>query len=540
MGRGLSLANKCVAVFGGAVVLIVLAALIVPWFRMNTLVDEGQLEVSRRMAEVWDRLQPPAPPPDDDALLERAGILARRLSLQRADALADNDPFLRYALSRLRDSVTTSEAQDARWVGTSREYRYALARRSPDGQLSHLVILERRSIEATRLLLLNSGFLISAGGVILLFSLLAFYILMHRVILEPVRTLKETAELVREGNLAIRSDIHTGDEFEQLSETFNHMLADLQSKQDQVRGTLAALDLKISELASANSALNQASILKGEFLAKVSHELRTPLNSIIGFAELLLEIARADAADNSSPQAAKRIRYGENIVDAGRNLLAMINSLLDMAKIEAGKIEIDRRPVSLREACEGLLALGYPLAQKKGIQLKLELQDDLPVVETDPKKLQQILFNFLSNAVKFTPAPERTGREAIVTLRAESLPETGSSPATPRVRISVIDNGPGISPEDQAHIFEKFHQLDNSHTREHTGTGLGLAISKELASVLQGEIHLVSELGRGSMFSLILPTRIEEHDASQSAMEHRLRGVLAGRRDWDEPSAQRA
>jgi two-component system sensor histidine kinase BarA len=361
-------------------------------------------------------------------------------------------------------------------------------------------------------------------------AVLVFYLITHYLVLSPVRALKETAELVREGNLAIRSDITTGDEFQELSETFNGMLTELQRTQEQLRAINAALDLKLGQLAEANTALYESAKLKGEFLANVSHELRTPLNSIIGFAELLNDIASAEAqAGDDSTRLAKRLRYTGNILVSGKNLLDMINGLLEMAKIEAGKIELRIEPVVLRDACEGLVGLIHPLADRKGIELNLDIEPDLPIIETDPKRFQQIVFNFLSNAVKFTPSKEAAGKAGQVTLRAERLASrgVGGAPAQERVRVSVIDTGPGIAPDDQPRIFEKFHQLDGSHTREHPGTGLGLSICKELAAVLQGELQLVSDLGRGSMFSVILPVKMDRDRAAEIKLESAFRGSLA-------------
>ncbi len=530
--NGISLANKCVLLFGGAVVVIVVAAMTVPWFRMTALIDAGQLELSRQMARTWDDLGEGGAP--SVGAEERAGIVARSMSLAEATMLAPNDRFVREALERFQADPTMAETQEARWVKTNREYRYASAvRGAGEGApvLAGLILLERRSVEATRLLVLNSAFLLSAGAVVLALSLAVFYVITHRLILEPVRSLRDTAERVREGSLSIRSDIKTGDEFQELAETFNSMLTDLQGSQDQLRSVNAALDVKVTELAQANTALYEAAKLKGEFLANVSHELRTPLNSIIGFAELLLEIARGDAKKDPSPVVLKRIRYGENIVIAGRNLMSLINTLLEMAKIEAGKVEVAVETVVLRDLCDRLAGLIYPMAEKKGIQVRLEVGEDVGAIRTDAKKLQQIIFNFLSNAVKFTEPKERSGRDPVVTLRAERL--VGAGAGDERVRLSVIDNGPGIAKDDQLRIFEKFHQLDNSHTREHTGTGLGLAISKELATILHGQIQLESEPGTGSMFSVIVPRSLEAAPAAESELENRFRGVLAGRREWD-------
>jgi two-component system sensor histidine kinase BarA len=395
--------------------------------------------------------------------------------------------------------------------------------------------MQRQSSEAARLIVVNTVYIISAGAAVLGLAVLVFYLITHQIILSPVRSLKETAERVREGDLSIRSEIHTGDEFEELAATFNSMVVELVRSQDQLKAINSALDVKLSELAEANLALFEAAKLKGDFLANVSHELRTPLNSIIGFAELLREgaVSEQEAGDDSS-RLGKRIRYLENIITASRGLLDMINSLLEMARIEAGKVQLNPAPLNLREACQGVLGLIAPLAERKGLELRLEAAEDLPVVETDAKKLQQIVFNFLSNAVKFTPAADGAGKAGRVTLRAEHLPGRGPEGpgAADRVRISVIDTGPGIAPEDQARLFQKFTQLDGGHTREHTGTGLGLAISKELAGVMQGEIQLVSEMGRGSMFSLILPVRPDPGRVEEQKLESAFRGKLAERRAW--------
>lgn len=523
--RELSLANKTLVAFGGAVVVVVLAALTVPFFRMTYLVDAGQLEVSRRDAATWEALGPALEDTSADPWAieaeDRLGIVARRLPIdvarKTAEQAAEKSPFLRRAIAKFEADADLPEFSAVSWDGTTREYRYARPIRSEDGVLEGILLLQRRPVQATRFLLYNSLFLFLAGSVVFVASVGAFYFVTHKVFLTPVRSLKETAERVRDGNLAIRSDISTGDEFEQLANTFNSMLTDLQAGQDRLRGINAALDLKLNELAQSNLALHEAARLKGEFLANVSHELRTPLNSIIGFAELLLEIAKHDleAEADPSPSVRKRARYNENILTAARTLLSLINSLLEMAKIEAGKVDLHLESVSLRDTCEGLLALITPQADKKGIQLRLEVAPDAPTIRTDVKKFQQIIFNFLSNAVKFTEPMERTGRQGIVTLRAERLlgsrPGTDEAPDT-LARVSVIDNGPGIPPEEHARVFEKFHQLDGGTTKEHAGTGLGLAISRELAGLLGGEIQLISDMGKGSMFSVILPLDLTPAD----------------------------
>jgi two-component system, NarL family, sensor histidine kinase BarA len=538
--RGISLANKCLLLFGGAVVLIVLAALTAPWIRMQALVGEGQLELSRQLVQAWERLEAFEPEPVEGPESARAGIPAQRLTIDQARELAASDPFIAAAIRTLERDPRRLDIQRPYWVGSSREYRYAKALRTDAGDgrttLDGLILLARRSGSAAWLLAINTVYLLSAGTVVLGLAVLVFYLITHKLILSPVRSLRITAERVREGEFDARSDVSTGDEFEELSGTFNSMLSELQRNQDQLRSINSALDVKLTELSEANTALYEAAKLKGEFLANVSHELRTPMNSIIGFAELLLEIAQAEAAaGDDSTRLTKRIRYLENIVAAARSLLEMITSLLEMAKIEAGRVDLRPAPLNLAEACQGILGLIAPLAERKGLQLILEAAPDLPAIETDLKKFQHIIFNFLSNAVKFTDGSDRPGAPGRVTLRAERLRgsgELGGGGSGDRVRVSVIDTGPGIAAEDQERIFEKFQQLDGSHTREHPGTGLGLAICKELAALLQGEIQLVSEVGRGSMFSLILPARMDSQRVEEAKLEAAFRGSLAGRRSW--------
>jgi two-component system, NarL family, sensor histidine kinase BarA len=549
MWRGISLANKCLLLFGGAVVLIVLTALSVPWVRMYSLIDDGQLEVSRSMVDVWDRLDRqmalrgyPASPAEEEA---HGGIPALRLTLDEAHQQADDNRFIRRALRHLERDAQRGDFQTASWRGIQREYRYARAVRadapetgSPPGELQGLIVLQRRAFGAAHLLVVNTIYVLSAGFVVLGLAVLVFYMITHQIILSPVRALKETAERVRQGDLAIRSEISTGDEFEELAETFNAMLAEIVRTHEQLQAINSALDVKLNEMAQANIALYEAAKLKGEFLANVSHELRTPLNSIIGFAELMREgaIAEQEAGDDSS-RLAKRIRYLENIATASRNLLEMINSLLEMARIEAGKAHLQPEQVNIVSACQGLLGLIAPLAERKGLEIKFEVAGDagtLPLIETDQKKFQQIIFNFLSNAVKFTPGRDSAGRPGRIILRIERLPGRGSTgrDAEDRIRVSVIDTGPGIAPEDQHRLFQKFLQLDGGHTREHTGTGLGLAISKELAQIIQGEIQVVSDLGRGSMFSLIIPMKVDEQRIEEQRLESQFRSALAAPRAW--------
>jgi len=526
MWRNISLANKCLLLFGAAIVLIVFAALLAPWLRMNALVGDVQQELSRQLVSAWERTERENPGGQASASF---GVV--RLGMEEATEKAEQDKDLARALAFFERADAPPDYQWSGWDGTARRYYYARlddSAASPPllSERGSIIILDRRSTEAARLLFFNLIYLIGAGAVVLALAVLVFYLITSILILEPVRELKQTAELVVDGELGARSQIATGDEFEELGKAFNAMLEHIQRSQDQLRSINSALDLKVGELANANIALFESAKLKGEFVANVSHELRTPLNSVIGFAELLMEIAQAEAiAGDDSTKHRKRVRYLENILTSSRSLLELIDSLLEMAKIQAGKSEITVDSVDIGKVCEALASLIEPLARRKGIEIQVDVAPNLPEVETDSRKLQQILFNFLANAVKFTE-PQPGGQPPRVTLRAELLPGTPEAGGD-SVRISVIDSGPGIDPRDQQRIFEKFQQADSGHTREHGGTGLGLAISKELASLIQAEIRLVSEVGSGSMFSVILPEKLDKERLAEITLESRFRGSLA-------------
>jgi signal transduction histidine kinase len=239
----------------------------------------------------------------------------------------------------------------------------------------------------------------------------------------------------------------------------------------------------------------------------MSHELRTPLNSIIGFSDVLGSIQSLDD---------KQRRYVENIRTSGRMLLEMINDILDLAKIEAGKMEVRPTPFRLEAVVSAQCDMVRPLAERKRIALSWEVAPEIDAVEQDQAKVQQILANLLSNAVKFTPEGGR------VEVRGLPLPgaEDGSE-----FLLEVIDTGVGIAEDEQQSIFEKFRQgrvfqREDAMTREISGTGLGLSIVRELCRLLGGDVSVESQLGRGSRFTVRLPLRLEvagENAAAEAA-----------------------
>jgi signal transduction histidine kinase len=538
----ISLAAKCQILFGAAVILIIGAALYVPWRRMDDLISVVNLQTAEglasqtkleHIADEREKLNPGARntirlPTTQETQAMAPGLVMPRLipiNPRKSMVLAKFDldalgyffthpAELHYArtyrvkdLERYRLAMPLYAADQASCLechggpeagGTATRPTAAVAAALPAARrFLGIVVVDIPSQVNENQLFLNRFFILLAGVIAGTLATGVLYIITTRLILQPVRVLQEAAEKVSQGDLNIRSDISTGDEFEQLSETFNTMLANLKSGDEQLRAINKALDLKLVQLGETNVALYESNRLKSEFLANVSHELRTPLNSILGFAELL----RETVAGNPDPKAA---RYLQNILASGRNLLELINDLLDLAKIEAGRMDVRSEPLSLNDLFEGLINLIKPLVEGKELAIVPTVAADVPIVQTDPSKLQQVLYNLLSNAIKFSPAGGR-------------IELTAQTHQADQVRIAVTDQGPGIEAGKHEVIFEKFRQLDGSVTRQHSGTGLGLAISKELISLLGGTIGVDSVEGQGATFWIVLPQKIQpgQHDVRQ-------------------------
>ncbi len=254
----------------------------------------------------------------------------------------------------------------------------------------------------------------------------------------------------------------------------------------------------IEELEQRAVELAKANQLKSEFLASISHELRTPMNSIIGFSEILLTGMYGDLGET----ATERI---ERILRNGRSLLVLIDDLLDISKIEAGKLELTSQAVSMAEMMQAVLYSAEDQFNEKNLAYSLDVPPDLPPVRADPFRLRQVITNLLSNAIKFT-------HEGSVTLRAG----VEASEAIPRVWCSITDTGIGIAEDDQSIIFDEFRQVDGTTTRKYGGTGLGLAISKKLLRLMSGNIKVESKPGHGSTFTFWLPAVLPGDTAGSS------------------------
>jgi len=257
-------------------------------------------------------------------------------------------------------------------------------------------------------------------------------------------------------------------------------------------------------LLEGRQAAEEANRAKSQFLANMSHELRTPLNAIIGFSEILED-------RNFGELNPKQDRYVTNILTSGRHLLQLINDILDLSKVESGKLELNTEDFSPARAVEDVLAIIKALSSKKSITLADECAPDLPALHADQSKFKQVLYNLLSNAVKFTPERGRVTVTAEVSGRNSSViggqTPVGGTLTTPVLRVSVSDSGIGIKPEDHARVWKEFEQVDSTYARTQQGTGLGLSLTKKLVELHGGRIWLESEGidGLGSTFIFELP-----------------------------------
>jgi signal transduction histidine kinase/DNA-binding response OmpR family regulator len=311
-----------------------------------------------------------------------------------------------------------------------------------------------------------------------------------KLLARPLALLEQGITSVRKGQLVPIQVSRTGDEIEYLGESFNRMIEALASSQEEIRLHRELLEERIQhrteELERAmHSALN-ASQAKSEFLANMSHELRTPMNGLLGMLDLALDSGVA-GEQKDQLETAQRCAY---------SLLALLNDILDLSKIEAGKMLLEKIPFDARAVVEDCVKSQAPNAAQKKIDLRFEVRDTpQTALLGDPLRVRQIVANLLSNAVKFTG-------QGSVTVGLTFSPCVDGRV---NVTIQVTDTGPGIPPEKIASIFEKFTQADGSITRKYGGTGLGLAITRHLVDLYNGDLRVESKVGKGSTFRVTLP-----------------------------------
>ncbi|PWU24867.1 MAG: hypothetical protein C5B48_04205 [Candidatus Rokuibacteriota bacterium] len=305
---------------------------------------------------------------------------------------------------------------------------------------------------------------VSVGSVLLA---LALGLVLSSSLVGPIQRTESRLAEISAGDFSGRVDVPNRDELGSLARNVNKM-------NDELRRLYGELET--------------ASRHKSEFLANMSHELRTPLNAILGFSQVLQQKLFGELNE-------KQDEYVEDILSSGNHLLSLINDVLDLSKVEAGQIELEVAPFSLREAVESGVVMVRERAGNNGVSLSAEVEPEVQLVSGDERRIRQVLFNLLSNAVKFTPAGGR------IELRAARVGD--------EIQVSVSDTGPGIGPEDRQRIFEEFQQTDEG-AKQHEGTGLGLALSKRLVELHGGRIWVESELGAGSRFVFALPAAATE------------------------------
>jgi len=344
---------------------------------------------------------------------------------------------------------------------------------------------------------------------ILLFVLLALILLsiitiiiLDRTIIRPLSYLTDVSRnITNTGNLNQKIELHTKGEVQELAHSFQRMIEEIKKEEEAknkafnelstyrdhleelVRERTRQLEIINEDLIKARNRAEEADQLKSAFLATMSHELRTPLNSIIGFTGIMLQ----GLAGPLNPEQEKQLGMVQN---SARHLLALINDVLDISKIEAGELHISKEPVDVRKAVETVCTTLKKSAEDKGLVLDADIAPDTGIIIGDQRRIEQILINLINNAIKFT----EQGYVRVKSLRKDNT-----------VEITVSDTGIGIEEEEMQKLFKPFQQVDTGTTRKHEGTGLGLSICKKLVELHGGTISVTSTPGKGSIFTVHLP-----------------------------------
>jgi len=386
------------------------------------------------------------PPPEDEVFLKRIRSTGRELS-EVMRQIVDIDLVAPKRATSLRyraELLTIDLSQHATELANTTRKR-----------TNALIAENAGAYTSSRNLLVGA-----AAGTIVLALLLGF--VLSWSLIGPIQRIDSRLAAIASGNFSGHVDVTNRDELGALAANVNRMNDELQRLYRE---------------------LETASRHKSEFLANMSHELRTPLNAIIGFSQVLRDGLFGEVN-------AKQEEYLEDILTSGHHLLALINDVLDLSKVEAGQVQLELAPFSIEDALERGVSMVREQATRNGVQVTLHANDGFHVVTGDERRVRQVIFNLLSNAVKFTSAG---GSVDVTATRANG-----------EVRVSVADTGPGITEDDLGRIFEEFQQTE-AGARQHEGTGLGLALSKRFVEMHGGRIWCDSEVGKGSTFVFTIP-----------------------------------
>ena len=400
------------------------------------------------------------PPPKDQKILDgiknKAETLSRLLVEEIIPLYGSEDTTISNADRELREEMLPLRA-DAEELATDLYQDAADLAHGTRAEVEELIARNASSFASSRALFIG----VATAAIVL--ALLLGFVLSWSVI-GPIQTIDTRLAAIASGDFSGHVEVDNRDELGALGANVNRM-------NDELRRLYTELEA--------------ASQHKSEFLANMSHELRTPLNAIIGFSQVLQD-------EMVGPVNEKQAEYLDDIVSSGNHLLSLINDVLDLSKVEAGQVELEVHPFSLREAIERGVVMVRERATEDGVRVAFAADPEVDVVDGDERRIKQVIFNLLSNAVKFTPA----GGEV----------DVSATRVNGEFRVSVADTGPGVAPEDRDRIFEEFQQSETG-VGHREGTGLGLALSKRFVELHGGRIWLESELGHGSTFTFALPAR---------------------------------
>ncbi len=337
---------------------------------------------------------------------------------------------------------------------------------------------------------------------VLVACLLIVYAALSALVTRPLERIRLGVARIQAGELNVKLDrVELSPELNSLVGEFNKMTQELSDVYDGLESQVAdrtaqlaqandVLERQRAQLEKANERLARDNQYKSDFLAMMSHELRTPLTSILAFSEMLNR--------EGEPRDAREAQIRQEIETNSRILLLMINDILEMSRLDAGKTQLACEPVEIGDVVGMVASIMRPLAQQNGIELSCSIDPDVPLIEADFEKLRHVLENLVGNAVKFTPA------EGSISVSVVYHPECE------QVWIAVADTGIGVARADQARIFERFVQADSSVSRKYSGTGLGLSLAKEYVEMHGGSISLESEPGAGSTFTVHVPVKVQQ------------------------------